>query len=140
MARLPVFKRIRREDLPNADPWVDKLLYPINQFMEAVSGALNKSLIVPDNVTGQWKESTFTTLAAYDGTAANFEAIEWTHSLSNRPKACLLTQIYVIGGAAYAPIEGDVCVDWIERNGVITVGLIRGLAASTKYFVRFLLL
>lgn len=140
MAKLPILKRIQREDFPEAPDWIEKLTYPINTFFDAVYNALNKNLTFGDNITSEIKEFTFTTLSTYVGTAATFEAIEFVRSIKSAPKGVILLQIYKFGSATYSPIEGDVYLDWNETNGTVTIGLIRGLAASTKYTLRVLVI
>jgi hypothetical protein len=136
MARLPTLKRIQREDFPAAPDWLDQLAYPINTFFESVYNALNRNLTFGDNIAAEIRDFTFTTTAAYDGTAANWDVIEFQRSIKAIPKGVLLLQIRKFGLAAYSPIEGDVYVDWMEENGIVTIGLVRGLAASTKYSLR----
>ena len=147
MARLPILKRLQREDFPDAPEWMDKMMYVLNTFMEGSYNAMNRSLTIADNLQGELKEFTFTTKAAYNGTAANWTALSWNRTIKAKPRACLLGQIAqlsVAGSTApipkYTPIEGDVCIDWAEANGVVTIGLVRGLAASTKYWMTVVLL
>lgn len=147
MAKLPVVKRLTREDFPEAESWIEKLIYPLNQFMEGTYAAINRSLTFADNVAGEIKEFIFTTKSTYAGTAATWEVLEWQRTLKNRPQGLLLlqmTQLTVTGTTTplgtYTPIEGDVCLDWNESNGLVTIGLVRGLAASTKYRLRVLLI
>jgi hypothetical protein len=140
MAKLPAFKRIQREDFPEAPKWVDRLIYPINQFFDSVYNALNKRLDFVDNLQGEFRTLSFTTTAAYNGTAANFDSIEFVHSLKVKPRGLLLCQIQKDGLAEYSPIEGDVYLDWVEVNGLIEIGLVRGLAASTSYTMTVLLI
>lgn len=147
IAKLPVIKRLQREDFPEAESWIEKLIYPLNQFMEGAYAAMNRSLTFGDNMAGEVKEFTFTTTSGYNGTAANWTALEWQRTLKNRPQGCLILQITQLTATGtttplgvYAPIEGDVCLDWNETNGTVTIGLVRGLAASTKYKLRVLLI
>lgn len=140
MSKLPIIKRIQREDFPDAPAWIDKLTYPINSFFESVYNSLNKNLTFGDNIASEIKEFTFTTLASYVGTAATWEAIEFQRSIKASPKGVVLLQIYKFGSATYSPIEGDVYMDWSETNGTVTIGLVRGLAASTKYTLRVLVI
>jgi hypothetical protein len=139
MARLPIFKRLLSEDFSDAPAWFDKAIQQINPFFESVYLALNRNLTFGDNVASEIKEFTFTTLSTYAGTAATWEAIEFTRSIKMIPKGLVLLQIFKFNQPTYSPIEGDVYLDWQEVNGTVTIGLVRGLAASTKYTLRILL-
>ena len=140
MAKLPVFKRIQREDFPDAPNWIDKVIYPINKFFESTYNALNKQLAFEENVTAEIRSFEFTTLAGYDGTAANFDPLTFQRNLRSAPEGLLLLQISKFGLATYSPIEGDVYVDWIHEEGIVTIGLVRGLAVSTKYNLRVMII
>jgi hypothetical protein len=140
MPKLPIFKRIQREDFPEAPEWLDKLIYPLNTFFEGVYNILNRSVAFGDNIASETREFTFTTLSTYVGTAATFEPLEFQRNLKSIPKGLILLQIFKFGVASYSPIEGDIYVDWNETNGLVTIGLVRGLAASTKYTLRILLI
>lgn len=65
MAKLPKITRIRREDLPDAPGWIEKLLYPLNLFMEGVYQALNQNLTYAENLASKVVAFEFTTPAAY---------------------------------------------------------------------------
>jgi len=51
MARIPPLKRVLQEEFPD-QPWLNKLLTPLNKFMESVVSAFNKSITVNDNMAG----------------------------------------------------------------------------------------
>lgn len=139
MAKLPTIKRILREDLPEAPPWIDKMLSPMNKFFEDVYNALNRNLSFVDNVTGQTKELTFETLAAYDGTAANWENLEFPRTLKRKPTGLLLMQI-IQNEDNHTAIETAPYIDWLDENGTIKIYLITGLTASKSYTVKMLLI
>lgn len=65
MAKLPVFKRIQREDFPDAPAWVDRLLYPLNKFFEGVYAALNQNLTFTENLATGLVSLEFETPATY---------------------------------------------------------------------------
>lgn len=140
MAKLPAFKRLQREDFPDAPAWIDRLIYPVNRFFDSVYNALNKRLDFIDNLQGEFRTISFETTGSYDGSAANFDSLQFVHSLKVKPKGLLLCQIQKDGLAEYSPIEGDVYVDWVEVNGTVEIGLVRGLAASTSYTITVLLI
>lgn len=55
MARLPPIKKLIKEDFAQY-PWAEKLLWPLNQFMEAVYSAMDKRLTPNENLTAQTLE------------------------------------------------------------------------------------
>lgn len=143
--KLPIQKKILREDVKEAPPWVDKLLYPINSFFETVFSGLSKNLTFSENIACQIKEIEFNTTGTYDGTAANWVNLKFNKTIKTKAQGVWLLQIIDLGNigtplSSYRPIEGDVCIDWMEDNGQIIIGLIRGLAASKTYSVRFLVM
>ena len=61
--KLPIIKAVRREDLAVAGDvpgWVDKLLSPLNQFIEQVGVAVTGKLSVGDNLAAKYITQNFT--------------------------------------------------------------------------------
>jgi len=61
--KLPIIKSIRREDLASSGEipaWIDKLLGPLNQFIEQVGVAVTGRLSVGDNLAQKYISQTFT--------------------------------------------------------------------------------
>jgi len=61
--KLPIIKSIRREDLATSGqipPWIDKLLAPLNQFIEQVGVAVTGRLSVGDNLACKYITQNFT--------------------------------------------------------------------------------
>lgn len=56
MAKLPEQQRLLAEDFQSQRSWIDKLIYPINQFMSSVWNALNKGLTFKENISSDMKE------------------------------------------------------------------------------------
>lgn len=52
--------KIYRKDIPEAPNWIDKLLDPLNRFMDSCTTALRGKLTFYDNVYCETKEFTFT--------------------------------------------------------------------------------
>jgi len=137
MAALPPIKRIMREDIKEAPGWIEKVIYPVNLFMDAVYSSLNKNLTFSENITSQTKTLTFQTKSSYDGTAANWDDLLFVHSLPGAAKGCLLLKIQEVADN-YSPITSAVFVNWLDINKTITINLLTGLTASKKYNVTFL--
>ena len=135
MAKLPSITRVRREDIPDAPDWIEKLLTPLNQFMESVYGALNKNLALEANVTAQIKELTFST----DTSGAIQGDLSFQRTLKTKAKGLLVLQL-LEDADNHTPHEGAVHVDWLDISGVIEIYAISELSPSTDYRIRVLLL
>ena len=139
MARLPLIKRILKEDLPESPDWTTRLLYPLNLFFENVYNALDGNITFGDNIESQTKEVTFQTSSAYDGTQANFDVIQFPNGLKRSPNGMLLLQITQVEDA-FTSITTAPYVNWLSVNQVINIYLITGLTASKSYKLRVLLI
>ena len=134
MARLPVVKKILREDVKEAPNWIERMLWPINQFFESVFNALDKRLTLVENVRAQIKEITFTTDASYPSV---WENIEFPREIPAAPQGLFVMQI-LQDEDNHTPITTAGHADWLDLNGVITIFHISGLTAGETYTVRFL--
>ncbi len=145
MSKLPIQKKILREDVKEAPSWVDRLILPINSFFETVYNALSKNITLHENIAAQIKELDFNTTAGYLGTAATWDELTFPKTIKHRANGVLLAQIVDLGPVggeltSYRPIEGGVYLDWQESNVEIVIGLIRGLTASHSYRVTLIVL
>ena len=139
MARLPLIKRILKEDLPEAPDWVTRLLYPLNLFFENVYNALDGNITFGENIESQSKQITFTTSSTYDGSQANFETISFPNELRRAPNGLILLQITQIEGT-FTSITTAPFVNWLNVNNIINIYLITGLTASKSYRLKILLI
>lgn len=67
--KLPIIKAVRREDLAvsgDVPPWLDKLLSPLNQFIEQVGVAVTGRLSVGDNLAAKYITQTFTSNVEFE--------------------------------------------------------------------------
>jgi hypothetical protein len=130
--RLPVQRKILREDLKDAPTWISKVIDPINSFMESVYTGLNKNITFTENVACFVHELIYTTPSTYP----TMDNVEFASSLKTKAIGVELLQVYE--RSTYEPPAGPVYVPWVEENGVIVVSSITGLAASKTYLVRLL--
>lgn len=74
--RIESVNKISRQDIPEAPAWIDKVLSPLNQFMDSVSTAMRGKVTFYDNLYCVTKEFEFThaveqkishTLKSYSG-------------------------------------------------------------------------
>ena len=54
MAAVPSIRRLLLEDFPDQAEWIEKLLQPVNQYMEQSAAAL-RALTINDNMLGAIK-------------------------------------------------------------------------------------
>lgn len=47
---LPAYKKIRKENIPEAPKWVDFIINPFNEFVEKVYSLFNKGITFDDNI------------------------------------------------------------------------------------------
>ena len=61
--KLPIIKKIQKEDLQTGEKvpgYIDRILSPLNQFIEQVAIAITGKLTIGDNVAGKYIDETFT--------------------------------------------------------------------------------
>lgn len=136
MAELPTIKRVLRQDLGRDVPsWVDSLLSPLNQFMEEIYSALNKSLTIPENVQGQKITLNFKTLSNY--TTKNFTEIVFRNNLGKRMNLILVGNIVKVNDPSHK--FDSVFVSWYDNgDGTVTIRYISGLENSSEYNITLL--
>jgi hypothetical protein len=138
MAFLPPVKRISKEDLPEAPPWTEKLIYPINLFFDSVYRALNGKLTVPENILAEIREINFQVRSDYDGSDTDkWDVLSFQSRLGNRARGLQVFQLLrVVDSSAFTPIASGVFVDWEDENRNIKINYITGLTAGGKYLLR----
>jgi hypothetical protein len=129
--KLPVIKKILREDLKGAPSWVQGIIDPVNQFMEYTYQILNKNVTYTENFSSFVKELTYTTPSTYPSGVSN---VSFQNTLKSKASGLILAQIY--DTSLYLPPSSAVYVPWVENNGSIVIYPITGLAASKTYLLR----
>lgn len=136
MAKLPVIKRISREDVKEAPTWIEYLLYPLNQFMQGVYSALNGNLTFGDNINAEIRDLDFRTRSDYS--LNNFDPVLFVHKLKTKPQGLILVQI--VEKDTNSTIYGAVTPQWVDSNGTIKINYISGLQDSKNYRIKVLLI
>ena len=133
MANTPPIRRIYTQDVINSDGTIDaeRLLYPMNQFLEATSSILDGRIEFDENIATQIKKLSFTTSSTYLS-AGTFTAIPFTLSISNKPRGVLLLDVSKKDDAT-AIIKDPVSIQWSQSNDKININFITGLDDSTSY-------
>ena len=127
MGKLPSIKNLIIEDFPDQKSWIQKLIYPINAFMEMVFLNLNKGLTFNENMLAFTKEVPF-----IGGSSASFKNI-----MKVRPVGLWIIDARqaddynaILSSALYA--------DWTyNQNNEIVINNISGLTAGKKYIITF---
>jgi hypothetical protein len=130
MAALSSIKRILSESFPEVK-WIDRLLGPLNQFIEEVNRALNNQLTVAANMDGVVRT------VEIDGTFP----VKFKWPRAARPTAAWIVNVQRVGGGdvvqhAYddvAAVERDAAISLLwefDGNGNFVVNAVPGLAAS----------
>lgn len=130
--KLPTQRKILREDLKDAPPWIGPMIDILNNFMEAVYQALNRNLTFRENIASFIKDVVYITPSTYPAMGE----ISFLNEL--KTKASGVTVLQAVEKNSYVPAAGPVYVPWVENNGQIVVSPITGLAASKTYFIRLL--
>jgi hypothetical protein len=131
--KLPIFRRINREDLKEAPDWIGNLLYPLNNVFETVYNTLNRNITFQDNFLSFQRTIDFTTSQYYclNGT---WEPLVFAIPDSFRVKISGV----IILSLRPTDINALACSDatsltWLEDNRTVSIDWIAGLEESTKY-------
>lgn len=133
--KLPDFRPLTRETFADVEEdWPEPLLKSVNTFQEQVFNGLNKQITLSDNIQSRVVELTFTTASDYT-TNDTFQPLNI--ALTFKATAVFIAQLIAPNNAiittAFTPC-------WYFTNSGISVKFISGLADSTKYTARFLVL
>lgn len=132
MAKIPAVKSIRIEDIsPEAPSWINNLLSPLNSFMENIYSALIKNITFTDNIACMIKDIDFRTTGNYSS-SKEFEIINITNTLKTSAQGLFIMQLYN-SSDPYSKITNAVTPFWLDDNGIIKIQYITGLADSTQY-------
>lgn len=131
--RPPIYKRLSREDFQDAPNWIDRLLLPLNQFMESTTNIFSKNISLGDNIQARSFTLNLTTSATY--TTGTFEPVKFSWGGSSLPTFVQVTSITKDDGTPFLGSVGTPA--WRYVDGVV-ISYVPGLADSTKYSVTFL--
>ncbi len=132
---LPLFTRILKEDLgPNAPPWVDKLIYPINLMADYLKTAFAHNITFQDQLQNPIKK-----LQILAGATPDLNTITFAVTLpaGYQPIGvqilnCIDLSGTIVGNAVTCEMQPGL------TNGGITVRAIYGLTAGHSYSITFL--
>jgi hypothetical protein len=135
--KLPQLQRILREDIPEAPSWIAKLLGPLNSFIDSLYNGLNKNITHDENIDCQLRDLAFTTSSTY--TSGDWSTISFKRSTKQKAKGVILLDIR-IDQDYFSPITSATSLSWQEVNGNIQIEYIAGLANSTTYTGKVLII
>lgn len=138
---LPQFDRIYREDLgANAPSWVDKIISPINNFMQQCWIALNNNLTIGQNITGLFVTLQIQTPSDY--AAGGFPTTTFSWPYAKSVDGVFIASLREVTTAnSYVVQTNAISVDWQQlTSNQVTINYIAGLAASKVYNVKFMAL
>jgi hypothetical protein len=131
--KLPTQKKVLKEDVKGAGPWITPLLDTLNSFMEIIYQAMNRNITFRENIACQIKEITYKTPSTYPASVEQFRFIS---TLKTKATGVIAIQAYE--RSTYVPAEGPVYAPWVEDNGDIVLSTITGLEADKTYVIRLL--
>lgn len=133
MAKLPQIKRLAKEDFPDLEG-IEKLLQPLNEFMESVVLALNNQLTIAENLIGVERTINLRT----DSGGAVVETPRFAWPLKQRvPRHAWVTNVVTRSGTIPA---GTVGILWSFDGTSISITQVTGLAASSEYIISIIIL
>lgn len=130
--KLPIYRRISREDLTEAPDWIGKMLYPINQVFETVYNTLNKNLTFADNFLSFQKSVQFTTKSTYNAGAWDVIQFAIPNNFNVKVLGVLILNLKPVDTTLIAGSSPTSLV-WSEVNRVVQIDWIAGLSNSTTY-------
>lgn len=134
MSKLNVIRRILSSDFDKKDQsLIDKLAFPLNQFIEQVVQAFNKGLTIEDNLAQFEVVSVKTTVDA-DGIPID------TLSFKTSVKARGLLVIDANNLVDTTPLTGAPFAQRSQNNGIITISRITGLPAGKNFSLNLLVI
>lgn len=134
MAALPPIKRISKEDLREAPPWIDRLLTPLNLFFETVYAGLNRGITLEENLLCQIK-----TFQVKAGAAATNNTTSFPLTMKRLPQGLILLKASLVSGN-YAPIAAAVYVEFTCDGVTVSITSITGLSNGSTYELKVILI
>ncbi len=134
MAAQPPIKRITREDLKDAPQWVDRLLYPLNLFMDSVYGSLSHLLSFQDNFLCQIYSFSLTA-----GAAATNNTLKFLLNMKRRPSHMLILSASA-NTSSDIRTGGGSTITWNYDGTNVNITSISGLTNGTVYDMTVLLI
>jgi len=133
-SKVPI-RRIYFQDVIDEEGNVnaEKLLYPVNTFMESVYQLFEGNIEFGVNIKSQTKTLTFTTESDYTS-AQNFVPIKFINSLNTVVTGVTMLRIFKTQDIE-AVITSAVSIQWSPKQNDVSLNYVSGLADSTQYTI-----
>lgn len=131
--QLPPVRRLIVEDFPSQKGWIDRLLYPLNQFLTSMATGLQNGLTFQENILSQIQ-----TVTISNNTAEFPILFKW--NFHNKPQMVFMNAFDV--STIPQPFSSAVFPTWVylDASKQIQVSSITGLVANQKYSLTFLVI
>jgi hypothetical protein len=123
MSKITNSKKIAMEDFKDQRPWIERLLAPLNQFLQDAATILNNGILLKDNVMSQ----EYTISLVSDG-ARTSSTFSWKWNQKQAPSIVIMGQLLEVGSTSVPPVG----FTWSYAYGSVTC-TISGLSASKDY-------
>lgn len=135
MARLPSKKLLLVEDFPaEVQSWIDKIIRPLNLFMEETVTALNKQLTYGENFLAQIKDTEVIGNAIVSGTLTLGSAvIESVSSTVNITSGYAITGTGIPVSTVVLSVSGNT----ITMNKVATISKVESITIGNNFPISF---
>jgi hypothetical protein len=120
MARIPAINRLVQEDFKD-QPWIGKLLQPLNSFMTEVIAALNKSLTLSENLAAM-----VTVQRVKSGSPISFTPVTFTSTIG-RPVGVYVVQCVDVSNAQVMTVPVSASWSYNPGNNLISIDYVSGL-------------
>ena len=127
MAKPPIFRRIIREDLPDAPEWVDIFIYSLNQFFDTVRQAMSRNLTFADNNDMQTQK--FRLVA---GATAADNTYDFALNMKKKVEGIILGKVEQVS-TSYTPLTSVPWINWHQESTKLVIDSILGLTSGASY-------
>lgn len=134
MAKAPIFRRVVREDIPDAPDWIDIIITSMNQFFDTVRLALTRNLTFRENINSQIQD--FTIVA---GASPTDNTYEFALTMTKKVEGLILMQI-AQESTNYTPLTSVPYLNWHLESTDIVIDSILGLTSGETYNIKVLLI
>lgn len=136
--RLPPIKRLSVEDFKGQEKWIGKLLTPLNQIFQSLSGGLQHNLTFTENIASQLISVRFNNNSAE---LSPSHPIRITNALLTKPSCVFVGQALDISNIPQ-PLSGSVFPTWSydSAHNQLVISALSGLVASQTYEITFLII
>lgn len=133
MSKPPIYRRIAREDVPEAPDWIEVFIYSLNQFYDTVRAALTRSLTFSENHDAQ-----IFTFRIVAGATALDNTYRFAITMKKKVEGMLLSKVMQIE-TTYVPLTSVPWVDWHQESTEMVIDSIQGLTSGKSYDVTLFL-